>query len=101
MIFRGYFDKLSESPLVIVQVSFQQFLNLGNPWKPTKTWELGNMDTHVPFLRNLTNLLVVGAVETYRNLQKPKKSNGKKNYVQQEEKNGYYLSTLTWRLKKI
>ena len=54
---------------VIVQISFQRFLNLGNPWKPVKTRELGNMDTHVPFLGNLTKSHMVGTVETYRNLR--------------------------------
>ena len=40
-----------------------------NPWKPAKTQELGNMETHVPFLGNLSNLLMVGTVETYGNLR--------------------------------
>ena len=61
-------DRVNDSS-VIVQISFQRFLNLGNPWKPVKTRELGNMDTHVPFLGNLTKSHMVGTVETYRNLR--------------------------------
>ena len=52
-----------------MQFGFQRFLNLGNPWKPVETRELGNMETHVPFLGNLTNLNVMGTVETYGNLK--------------------------------
>ena len=43
---------------------FQRFLNLGNPWKPVKTRELGNLDTHVPFPGNLTNLYSMETSET-------------------------------------
>ena len=53
---------------VNVQVGFQRFLNLGNLWKPLKTQEPRNLDTHVPFPRNLTNIYMVGTMETYRNL---------------------------------
>ena len=51
-----------------MQVGFQRFLNLGNLWKPPKTQEPGNLDTHVPFPGNLTNIYMVGTMETYRNL---------------------------------
>ena len=63
-----------------MQVGFQRFLNLGNPWKPPKTRELGNLDTHVPFPGNLTNIYAVGTVETYRNLRNLLKKNVTKKF---------------------
>ena len=49
---------------VKMHFGFQRFLNPGNLWKPVKTQELGNLDTYVPFPRNLTNLYSMQTSET-------------------------------------
>jgi hypothetical protein len=49
-----------------MHLGFQRFLNPGNPWKPVKTQELGNLDTYVPFPGNLTNLNSVETSETQK-----------------------------------
>jgi len=38
---------------VIEHFSFQRFLNLGNLWKPQKTWKHGDWETYVSFSGNL------------------------------------------------
>ena len=49
---------------VKMHFGFHRFLNPGNPWKPVKTWELGNLDTYVPFPGNLANLYGMETSET-------------------------------------
>ena len=79
-LLQSFLNQTTNLASVNMQVGFQRFLNLGNPWKPPKTRELGNLDTHVPFPGNLTNIYAVGTVETYRNLRNLLKKNVTKKF---------------------